>query len=106
MWTSCEMSKKVFYFVNSNNKMPVAFAEIMNHLSEDNELLNYNNVPYTGIISKNLVGAVSENQYLNGRKHGIQKLYFPCGHSRKPSCIQMVLLTVDLYPTMKMVQNE
>ena len=83
MWTSCEMSKKVFYFVNSNNKMPVAFAEIMNHLSEDNELLNYNNVPYTGIISKNLVGAVSENQYLNGRKHGIQKLYFPCGQLKE-----------------------
>ena len=83
MWTSCEMSKKVFSFVTSNNKMSVAFAEIMNHLSEDNELLNYDNVPYSGVISKNLNETIAEYQYVNGRKHGIQKRYFPCGQLKE-----------------------
>ena len=70
-------------WLTSCTSMTVDFAEIMNNLSEDNELLNYNNVPYSGIISKNLVGAVSENQYLNGKKHGIQKLYYPCGQLKE-----------------------
>ncbi len=83
MWTSCKMSKKVFYFVDSNPKMSVALAEIMNNLSEDNELLNYDNVPYSGVISKNLNETIAEYQYVNGRKHGIQKLYFPCGQLKE-----------------------
>lgn len=63
--------------------MTVAFAEIKNHLSEDNELLNYDNVPYSGVISKNLIETIAENQYLKGRKHGIQKLYYPCGQLKE-----------------------
>ena len=65
--------------------MSVAFAEIKHHLSNRNDLLCYDENPFTGTINTKNNECFFESQYLNGLRHGIQKTFYTSGQLKEAS---------------------
>lgn len=63
--------------------MPVAFAEIENRLTEKDQILLCDNVPFSGVIRTMHDLEITEYQYISGKKHGIQKLYYLSGQIKE-----------------------
>ena len=59
--------------------MTAAYADIQAHLRSEDNVLFFENMPFNGLINKNIDGKAYQKNYLNGRLHGIQKEYFESG---------------------------
>lgn len=65
--------------------MALQYAEISTELSNQNEILYFGSEPFSGKLQKQTDDGLTESLYVNGKKHGIQKLYYQSGELRQVS---------------------
>ena len=63
--------------------MTAIYAEIKEHLHQQNNLLYFDKCLFSGCIKKVEDDVLIERQYLNGLPHGIQKTFFSSGQLKK-----------------------